>query len=204
MCILAIFFLLLSCFKIEFMDRYFFLQDASTVAKLLLGNLLIRKIDKKEIVVRIVETEAYMGTTDSACHSYSGKRTNRTNAMYNIGGYSYVYIIYGMHHMFNIVTADKNNPQAVLIRSVEPVSPLLGEKCVLTNGPGKLTKFLNIDLSFNKVDLIGNNELFLQRGLNLDFNIVCSKRININYAQEDDINKLWRFYIEGNKFVSRC
>ncbi len=169
MCILAIFFLLLSCFKIEFMDRYFFLQDASTVAKLLLGNLLIRKIDKKEIVVRIVETEAYMGITDSACHSYSGKRTNRTNAMYNIGGYSYVYIIYGMHHMFNIVTADKNNPQAVLIRSVEPVSPLLGEKCVLTNGPGKLTKFLNIDLAFNKVDLIGNNELFFTKGFESRF-----------------------------------
>ncbi|WP_151060080.1 DNA-3-methyladenine glycosylase [Borreliella turdi] len=185
------------------MDRYFFLQDAATVAKLLLGNLLIRKINKKEIVVRIVETEAYMGVIDSACHSYGGKRTNRTNAMYSMGGYSYVYIIYGMHHMFNIVTADKNNPQAVLIRSVEPISPLLEDKSILTNGPGKLTKFLNIDLTFNEVDLIGNGDLFLQRGLNLDFNIVCSKRININYAQEVDINKLWRFYIKDNKFVSR-
>ncbi len=183
------------------MDRYFFLQDATTVARLLLGNLLIRKINKKEIVVRIVETEAYMGIADSACHSYGGKRTNRTNAMYSIGGYSYVYMIYGMHYMFNVVTADKNNPQAVLIRSIEPISPLLGKKSALTNGPGKLTKFLNIDLTFNKVDLIGNNELFLQRDLNLDFNIVCSKRININYAQEDDINKLWRFYIKDNKFV---
>ncbi|WKC90805.1 DNA-3-methyladenine glycosylase [Borreliella carolinensis] len=185
------------------MDRYFFLQDATIVAKLLLGNLLIRKIDKEEVVTRIVETEAYMGITDSACHSYGGKMTNRTSAMYSIGGYSYVYIIYGMHYMFNIVTADKNNPQAVLIRSVEPISPLLGEKSILTNGPGKLTKFLNIDLAFNKVDLIGNNELFLQRGMNLDFNIVCSKRININYAKESDINKPWRFYIKDNKFVSR-
>ncbi|MBB6207921.1 DNA-3-methyladenine glycosylase [Borreliella lanei] len=185
------------------MDRYFFLQDATTVAKLLLGNLLIRKIDKEEIVTRIVETEAYMGITDSACHSYGGKITNRTSAMYSIGGYSYVYIIYGMHYMFNIVTADKNNPQAVLIRGVEPISPALGEKSIFTNGPGKLTKFLNIDLTFNKVDLIGNNELFLQRGLNLDFNICCSKRINIDYAQESDINKLWRFYIKDNKFVSR-
>ncbi|AJA90240.1 3-methyladenine DNA glycosylase [Borreliella chilensis] len=185
------------------MDRCFFLQDAITVARLLLGNLLIRKIDKKEIVTKIVETEAYMGITDSACHSYGGKRTNRTNAMYNIGGYSYVYIIYGIHYMFNVVTSDKNNPQAVLIRSVEPISISLEEKSILTNGPGKLTKFLNIDLTFNKVDLIGNNELFLQKGLNLDFNIVCSKRININYAQERDMNKLWRFYIENNKFVSR-
>ncbi|WP_210381029.1 DNA-3-methyladenine glycosylase, partial [Borreliella garinii] len=83
------------------MDRYFFLQDATTVARLLLGNLLIRKINKKEIVGRIVETEAYMGIADSACHSYGGKRTNRTNAMYSIGGYSYVYMIYGMHYMFN-------------------------------------------------------------------------------------------------------
>ncbi|WPM05896.1 DNA-3-methyladenine glycosylase [Borreliella sinica] len=185
------------------MDRYFFLQNAEVVAKLLLGNLLIRRIDGKEIVARIVETEAYMGITDSACHSYRGKRTNRTDAMYCIGGYSYVYIIYGMHFMFNIVTADKNNPQAVLVRSVEPISPLLEEKSILTNGPGKLTKFLNIDLTFNKIDLIGNNELFLQRGLNLDFNVVCSKRINIDYAQECDINKLWRFYIEDNKFVSK-
>lgn len=80
---------------------------------------------------------------------------------------------------------------------------MLGKKSALTNGPGKLTKFLNIDLTFNKVDLIRNNELFLQRDLNLDFNIVCLKRININYEQEDDINKLWRFYIKDNKFVSR-
>ncbi|SCW29357.1 DNA-3-methyladenine glycosylase [Borreliella japonica] len=185
------------------MDRCFFLQDAITVARLLLGNLLIRKINKKEIVTRIVETEAYMGITDSACHSYNRKRTNRTNAMYSIGGYSYVYLIYGMHCMFNIVTADEDNPQAVLIRSVEPIYPLLRDKWALTNGPGKLTKFLNIDLTFNEVDLIGNNKLFLQRVFNLDFNVVCSKRINIDYAQEDDINRLWRFYIKDNKFVSK-
>lgn len=108
-----------------------------------------------------------------------------------------------MHCMFNIVTADEDNPQAVLIRSVEPIYPLLRDKWALTNGPGKLTKFLNIDLTFNEVDLIGNNKLFLQRVFNLDFNVVCSKRINIDYAQEDDINRLWRFYIKDNKFVSK-
>ncbi len=123
------------------MDRYFFLQDATTVARLLLGNLLIRKVNKKEIVVRIVETEAYMGIADSACHSYGGKRTNRTNAMYSIGGYSYVYMIYGMHYMFNIVTADKNNPQAVLIRSIEPISPLLGKKALLLMARVNLQNF---------------------------------------------------------------
>nr|BAL46144.1 methylpurine-DNA glycosylase [Borrelia sp. tAG158M] len=185
------------------MDREFFTHDAVIVAKSLLGHFLIRKIDEEKIVTKIVETEAYMGTIDRACHAYGGRKTNRTSAMYNVGGHAYIYMIYGMYYMLNVVASNENNPHAVLIRAVEPISPLLKENSIITNGPGKLTKYLNIDLSFNKVDLISNTELFLKKGLSFDFEVVCSKRINIDYAGEEYAAKLWRFYIRGNKFVSK-
>ncbi|AYE36743.1 DNA-3-methyladenine glycosylase [Borrelia turcica IST7] len=185
------------------MDREFFTHDAIIVAKSLLGHFLIRKIDGEEIVTKIVETEAYMGTIDRACHAYGGRKTNRTSAMYNVGGYAYIYIIYGMYYMLNVVASNENNPHAVLIRAVEPIYPLLKGNSMVTNGPGKLTKYLNIDLRFNKVDLISNTELFLKNGLSFDFEVVNSKRINIDYAGEEYATKLWRFYIKGNKFVSK-
>ncbi|AJW73226.1 DNA-3-methyladenine glycosylase [Borrelia hermsii] len=183
------------------MNREFFMQDAIVVAESLLGHLLVRKIDGKEIISRIVETEAYMGVIDKACHAYGGRRTNRTIAMYNIGGYAYVYMIYGMYYMLNIVTSNKHNPHAVLIRAIEPISPKVDG--LLTNGPGKLTKFLNIDLKFNNRDLLNNCELFLRKDLSFDFEVACSKRINVDYAGEEYANKLWRFYIRGNRFVSK-
>ncbi|WP_024653852.1 DNA-3-methyladenine glycosylase [Borrelia persica] len=183
------------------MNREFFMHDAVIVARSLLGHLLVRKIDDREIVSRIVETEAYMGVLDKACHAYGGKITNRTGAMYNIGGYAYIYMIYGMYYMLNVVASDEHNPHAVLIRGIEPILPKIDG--VLTNGPGKLTKFLNIDLRFNKIDLLSNSELFLRKGLSLDFEISCSKRINVDYSGEEYANKLWRFYIRGNKFVSK-
>lgn len=136
------------------------MQDAVIVAKSLLGHFLIRNINGKEIISRIVETEAYMGLTDNACHAYGGRRTSRTSAMYNIGGYAYIYMIYGMHYMLNVVASNEHNLHAILIRSVEPISPALNFNKILTDGPGKLTKFLNIDLTFNKIDLINNCELF--------------------------------------------
>ncbi|AWG43221.1 DNA-3-methyladenine glycosylase [Candidatus Borreliella tachyglossi] len=185
------------------MDREFFIQDAVVLAKSLLGHFLIRKIDNREIITKIVETEAYMGVIDRACHAYGGRITNRTSAMYNIGGYAYIYMIYGMYYMLNVVASNENNPHAVLIRGIEPLSPLVKTDKKITNGPGKLTKFLNIDLRFNKVDLINNSELFLKNGISFDFEISCSKRININYAGEEYANKLWRFYIKGNRFVSK-
>ncbi|APR64882.1 DNA-3-methyladenine glycosylase [Borrelia anserina] len=184
------------------MNREFFMQDAVSVAKSLLGHLLVRKIDGKELISRIVETEAYMGIIDRACHAYGGRMTSRTRAMYSIGGYAYVYMIYGVYYMLNVVASNEHNPHAVLIRGVEPISPKIDG--VFTNGPGKLTRFLNIDLKFNKVDLINNCELFLRKGLSFDFEVSCSKRINVDYAGEEYASKLWRFYIKGNRFVSRC
>ena len=81
---------------------------------------MIRKIDGEEIITKIVETEAYMGTIDRACHAYGGRKTSRTSAMYNVGGHAYIYMIYGMYYMLNVVTSNENNPHAVLIRAVEP------------------------------------------------------------------------------------
>ncbi|QMU99204.1 DNA-3-methyladenine glycosylase [Borrelia sp. A-FGy1] len=185
------------------MNREFFIRDAVVVAKSLLGHFLVRKINGEEIIVKIVETEAYMGTIDRACHAYRGKKTNRTSAMYSIGGYAYIYMIYGMYYMLNVVSSDENNPHSVLIRAVEPILPLLKGNFMVTNGPGKLTRYLNVDLRFNKVDLIGNSDLFLMNKLTFDFEVVCSKRINIDYAGEEYANKLWRFYIKGNRYVSK-
>ncbi|AHH06489.1 DNA-3-methyladenine glycosylase II [Borrelia crocidurae DOU] len=188
-------------FRIVLMNREFFMQDAVIVARSLLGHLLVRKINEIEIISRIVETEAYMGIIDKACHAYGGKITNRTSAMYNVGGYAYIYMIYGMHYMLNVVASEKDDPHAVLIRGIEPISPKIDG--IFTNGPGKLTKFLNIDLNFNKIDLLNDSKLFLRKSLSLNFEIVCAKRINVHYAGEEYANKLWRFYIKGNKFVSK-
>ena len=180
------------------------MKDAVIVTKSLLGQFLVRNINGKEIVSRIVEIEAYMGLIDNACHAYGGgRRTSRTSSMYNIGEYAYIYMIYGIHYMLNVIASNEHNSHAILIIDIEPISPALNFNKILTYGPGKLTKFLNIDLNFHKVDLINNCQLFLKKDLSFDFGISCSKRINVDYAGEEYASKLWIFYIKNNKFVSK-
>ncbi|WP_143323840.1 DNA-3-methyladenine glycosylase [Clostridium sp. BL-8] len=198
------------------LDRDFFNRDSLIVAKDLLGKVLVHEVNGERISAKIVEAEAYMGITDRAAHSYGGKRTQRVEVMYGRPGFSYVFIIYGMHYCFNVVTREEGNPQAVLIRALEPSEGLdfmaknrfgkeynaLTKSQIkgLTNGPGKLCKALLIDKGLNGEDLC-RDSLYIEEGENEKFNIIHSKRVGIDYAGEAK-DYLWRFYIEGNKYVS--
>lgn len=193
-------------------DKYFFQKDAVSLAKDLLGKLLIREIGNKKIICRIVETEAYVGPEDKACHAYNNRRTKRTEVMFNKGGCAYVYSIYGLHHCLNIVANIMNKPEAVLIRSVEPLEGLnlikkyrvIKSKKVedLTNGPGKLSKALNITNKLNNYDLINGSQIYIEDDGYNNFDIVTAKRINIDYAKEYK-DKLWRFYLKNSGFISK-
>lgn len=196
-------------------NQEFFLSDAVTLAKNLLGKVLVRNLNGQIIKARIVETEAYMGVTDYASHSYGFKKTKRTLPMYEIGGTTYIYLIYGMYYCFNIVANSKDNPQAVLIRAVEIIDGLQAVKNNITsinfnkdsknwaNGPGKLSLALKLDYKLNNLQLLNNDFLTLvsDNFLVAESDIIKTKRINIDYAKEDKDN-LWRFYLKDNQCVS--
>lgn len=191
------------------LEKNFFLVDGVTLAKNLLGKVLVRKIDNKILKARIVETEAYMGPLDKAAHSYKNRRTNRTEPMFLEGGHIYIYLIYGMYHCFNISANKKDIPEAVLIRAVEPLENIEYMKQLrnikkdkdLSNGPGKLTKALSIDKTFNTLDITKNNYIWLENDDYSISSITQAKRIGIDYAEEYK-DKLWRFYIPESKYVS--
>ncbi|WP_250277764.1 DNA-3-methyladenine glycosylase [[Clostridium] colinum] len=194
----------------EKLKESFFTRDALTVGRELVGKYIVREIDNEKIIVKITETESYLGDIDKACHAYGGKITNRTKTFYMNGSTIYVYLIYGMYYCFNIITDTINKPSAVLIRSAEPVENIeklsmlrynksynklsLYQKKNFLNGPGKLCKGLKIDKTFNEKSIL-SNEIYIVD--NKDFNInsvKCGKRINIDYAEEAK-DFLWRFYI---------
>ena len=198
------------------MNKEFYNVDGITLAKNLLNKFLIREYENKKIVTKIVETEAYMGTIDKAAHAYNNKKSKRTGPLYLSGGHIYVYLIYGMYNCLNLSANKENIPECVLIRAVEPISNFDEisynrfskpydnltnyQRKNLTNGPGKLCKGLNIDRSLSGKNIFGN-ELYIEDNKDDDFEIVEDKRINIDYAQEYK-DKLWRFYIKNNKYVS--
>lgn len=163
------------------LSRDFFDRDVLDVASELVGKILVRKFpDGTELRLRIVETEAYRGEDDKACHAHKG-RTPRTETMYMQAGTIYVYLIYGMYWMLNIVTEKENIPQAILIRCLDGY-----------NGPGKLTKVLKIDKKFNKEDICNNEYLYvIDDGYKA--NIITKPRVGIDYAGEEWANKEWRF-----------
>ncbi|MGM0500697.1 MAG: DNA-3-methyladenine glycosylase [Bacillota bacterium] len=194
------------------LDYNFFQKDAVSAAKALLGKFIVREIDGEKIIVKIVDVEAYVGAEDKASHAYNNKKTKRTKTMFKKGGLAYIYLIYGIYHCFNVVTAARDNPHAVLIRAVEPVKGLKLIKenrnikssniVDLTNGPGKLSQALKIDKSFDSCDLVKNNQLYLLDSEDNNFEIEAAPRVNIDYAEEYK-DKKWRFYIKGNKFISK-
>ena len=192
-------------------EREFYMRDAVTVGKDILGKIIVKKTaDGRIMSGRITEVEAYMGTTDKASHSYGGRRTKRTEVMYKEGGYSYVFLIYGMYECFNVTAGREGDPQAVLIRGVEPLENknLMWEKRKvkkekdISNGPGKLTKALGITREDNGVDLVASENLWLEDDGYKVKDIVETTRIGIDYAEEDAL-KLWRFYIKDSIFVSK-
>lgn len=196
--------------------RNFYNRDSITVAKNLLGKVLVHKVDGKEYKGIIVEVEAYCGFDDKAAHSYGGKRTPRVEVMYGEPGFSYIYLIYGMYNCFNIVVAENGNPQAVLVRALQPINCLnemaqnrykkdykdLNKKQIigLTNGPGKLCIAMEIDRKLNGEDLCGDT-LYIEEKKLKDLEIIESKRIGIEYSEEAQ-DYLWRYYIKENPFVS--
>ncbi|UKT65525.1 DNA-3-methyladenine glycosylase [Pedobacter mucosus] len=191
---------------------YFLNDDVIFVAKNLLGKVLFTNINGEITSGIITETEAYFGIKDKASHAYGNRRTNRTETMYNNGGVAYVYLCYGMHHLFNIVTSKEGDPNAVLIRGIEPLVGIdiieqrrnmpVG-KSAISSGPGSASKALGINKSFNSRSLVGNDIWLEDHNMKLDDDqIVCAPRIGIAYAQEHALLPL-RFYIKGNKYVSK-
>lgn len=197
----------------------FYRKDTLTVAKALLGKYLtVRTDDDEELVVRIVETEAYIGPHDRACHTYGGRRTERTEIMYRHGGYTYIYQIYGMYYCLNIVTEDDTAGTAVLIRAAEPVSGFdimaynryklsfaelsRKQQINIANGPGKLCRALNLTKSSNGIDLTGNKIFISEDEEEPEYEIASAKRIGIDYAGEAKDFE-WRFYIKGSLCVSK-
>jgi DNA-3-methyladenine glycosylase len=194
------------------LNQKFFNQKTEKVAKELLGKVLVREINNKKISGIIVETEAYIGPHDLACHASKGK-TARTQTMFEAGGFWYVYMIYGMYHCLNIVTESKEYPAAVLIRALEPLEGVkemkknrkTKELNNLTNGPGKLCQALAIDKSLNCTKATSkSSELYIEdRGIKIPpKNIQSAKRIGVDYAKEWK-DKSLRFYIKDNNFVSK-
>lgn len=187
-------------------------NDVNQLAMQLLGKHLFTLVDGELTAGMIVETEAYRGIEDKASHAYGGRFTDRTKVMYEGGGVSYVYLCYGIHYLFNVVTAPEGVPHAVLIRGLEPVvgkdvmlrrrnMKLL--KANLTAGPGALAKAMGIDKRLNAKDLLGDEIWIADEGSVLDYrDIVAVPRVGVDYAGDHALLP-WRYYIKGNKFVSK-
>lgn len=136
----------------------FYLQDTKTVAQKLLGKILVRRLETGDLLKgRIIETEAYLGLKDPACHSYHGKKTKRVEPLYLSGGHAYVYLIYGMHYCLNVVTRSEKFPEAVLLRGIEMLDPSHSSK-KLISGPGRLAKTMQIDLAQNGVSFMSSEQ----------------------------------------------
>lgn len=181
------------------LKRNFFARDTHLVAKQLLGKLLIRQLGKKKLIARITDVEAYVGEDDLACHATRG-RTPRTAVMYGPPGHAYIYLIYGIHYCLNIVTEPEGLPAAILIRGAVIVPPQVRGRLrggFKIDGPGKLTRALEINKSLNAEDLTTSKNLYVaDDGLRVPRSrIKTSPRINVAYAGACAAYP-WRYFIE--------
>lgn len=187
------------------LKRSFFKKPTLKVAKELLGKYLVVKKGGKLVSGKIVETEAYIGKKDPASHAYIGV-TPRTKLMFGKPGYAYIYLTYGMYYCLNFVTERDGFPAAVLVRAVEPKEGLdlmikrrkIKNKENLTNGPGKVCKAFGLDKKLNGADICSDVIWIEDRGENPE-KIISASRIGIKAGKD----KKWRFYIQGNGFVSK-
>ncbi len=177
------------------LTRKFYTQPTLEIAKKILGKYIVRKFGKKELVGQITETEAYIGPQDKASHAYKNKKTPRNKAEYLIGGHIYIYLVYGMYWQLNISTHKAGKPECVLIRAIE----VPGEKISLTNGPGKLCRYLKLDKSFYGEDLTTSKRVWLEdRGVKIKpSDILTTARIGIDYAGPCWSKRKWRFLVKG-------
>ncbi|HEY8803899.1 MAG TPA: DNA-3-methyladenine glycosylase [Clostridium sp.] len=199
------------------LTREFYSRETLQVAKELLGKTLIHEVNGVELRGMIVETEAYIGSIDKACHAYGGKKTPRVETLYGMPGIAYVYFIYGMYHCFNVITKEEGYPEGVLIRAIQPIEGLDAMSKLrfkkdyneltkaqiknLTTGPSKLCIAMNINKDNNKQDLCASKLYIEDSGEKENVTIIEAKRVGIDYAEEAK-DFLWRFYIKNNIWVS--
>ncbi|MGZ8515864.1 MAG: DNA-3-methyladenine glycosylase [Chitinophagaceae bacterium] len=186
-------------------------ENVLEIAEELMGKLLITKKDGISTWGRIVECEAYAGAPDKASHAFGGRRTNRNEIMYADGGVAYVYLCYGIHHLFNVVTNIKGIPHAILIRSLEPVKGIRDMLLrtakrqmdnTLTRGPGNVSKALGIHTRDSGTMLTGRKIFLADDGFVYSRKeILTSPRIGVDYAGNDALLP-YRFYVKGNPYVS--
>jgi len=192
-------------------SKFYKRKDVAKIAKELLGKILVTNWDGVVTSGRIVECEAYEGIIDKASHASGGRRTRRNEIMYGEGGYAYVYLCYGIHHLFNVVTNFHEVPHAILIRALDPIEGVremllrTSKKKLddtLTRGPGNVSKALGIftrhsgiSLSDDKIYIADDGGTFNKK------EIAASPRIGVDYAGEDALLP-YRFYVKGNPYVS--
>ena len=192
---------------VDFYNR----SNVIKVANELLGKLLVTRFHGKLSSGRIVETEAYAGIVDRASHAWNGRRTTRTEVMYGAPGIAYVYLCYGIHQMFNVVTNKKDTPHAILIRALEPVEGIevmlqrtskTKADFTLTRGPGNLTKALGIFTHHTGMDLFGDELFIADDGFKVTKkDILATPRIGVDYAGSD-AQLPYRFILKNNPYVS--
>lgn len=183
--------------KLEALPRRFYARKTITVARDLLGKLLVHHVDGETRIGRIVEVEAYLGPGDLAAHTARGE-TPRTRAMFGPPGHAYVYLVYGLHHCMNVVTEPEGVGTAVLLRALEPIANL---PCS-ASGPGRLCKAMGINLDHYGHDLLSDT-LFIADAPAVDASaIVTGPRVGVDYAGAW-AGKPLRFYLADNRFVSR-
>lgn len=190
-------------------------EDTVQIAQDLLGLELVTQFDGQLTVGRIVETEAYKAPEDKACHAYLNRNTKRTKTMFLPGGVAYIYLCYGIHHLFNVVTGPEGSAHAVLIRAVEPLEGIEwmqqrrgfdSVKPQLTAGPGVLSKALGLHKDWDGVSLIDPESPVCIRQPHVGYeqpSILAGPRIGVDYAEECAAWP-WRFYFEDNRWVSKA
>jgi len=190
------------------LSRRFYQQPTVKVARQLLGKYLVRNDPRGVTIGKIVETEAYVGSEDKACHASKG-RTARTEIMFGHAGFAYVYLVYGFYHCLNLVTERLDYPAAVLIRALEPVEGMdlmrsrrrTEDFHNLSSGPGKLCQAFAIDRALNGADVCGS-VIYVEDRKDSAPSILARPRVGVDYADRWK-NKTWRFLIRGNAFVSK-
>ena len=195
-------------------DPFFQSTDVVGISRALLGKFLVTNFDNRLTAGRIVETEAYRGPDDKACHAHLNRFTKRTQIMFEAGGAAYIYLCYGIHHLFNVVTAEAGMPHAVLIRAIEPADGIEWMqqrrgmntlKPQLTAGPGVMSKALGIHKSYTGIRITEKDSpIWIEdrQEIVAPDDIGSGPRIGIDYAEECK-DWPWRFWIKGHRWVSK-
>ncbi|MCI5081255.1 MAG: DNA-3-methyladenine glycosylase [Saprospiraceae bacterium] len=192
---------------------FFLREDVVSISRELLGMYLVTHFDGQKTIGKIVETEAYRADDDKACHAFGGRRTPRTEVMFYRGGHAYIYLCYGIHHLFNVVVGPAGMANAVLIRAIEPIAgqeKMLQRRNLtkviprLTAGPGSLSKALGIHKIWSGTDMLSpQSPIWLEFGESPipEKGIISSPRVGIDYAEEC-VDWPWRFRVKSSQWTS--